>query len=215
MIKIIFNIGLFLSYIYPIWLHKKVFHLKTFLYSGWYSRYFASFGSGSYIAPYASIINGMEKISIGNNTYIGRHVSLTAWTYYEGINYKPIIEMGNGCSIGENNHITAINKIVIGNNVLTGKNVLITDNAHGKSIYDNMTISPQRRKLSSKGGVVIGDNVWIGEKSSIMPGVNIGKGSIIAANSVVTKDVPEFCIVAGVPAKIVKRCSEHDYLAEF
>ena len=53
--------------------------------------------------------------------------------------------------------------------------------------------------------VVIEDNVWIGEKASIMPGVHIGKGAIIAANSVVTHDVPAYAVVAGVPAKIVKQ----------
>ena len=180
-----------------------------FMYSGWYSRFFALFGRDSYIAPYASVIKGMERISIGNNTFIGRHVSLAAWTSFNGIKYMPIIKIGDGCSIGEDNHITAINEIVIGNNVLTGKKVLITDNAHGRSIQEEMKISPSKRELFSKGRVIIGDNVWVGEKSSIMPGVSIGKGSIIAANSVVTKDVPDFCVVAGVPAKIIKRCSDN------
>ena len=59
--------------------------------------------------------------------------------------------------------------------------------------------------LYRKGPVVIEDNVWIGEKASIMPGVHIGKGAIIAANSVVTHDVPAYAVVAGVPAKIVKQ----------
>ena len=53
--------------------------------------------------------------------------------------------------------------------------------------------------------VVIEDNVWIGEKASIMPGVHIGKGAIIAANSVVTHDVPAYAVVAGTPAKVIKQ----------
>ena len=67
-----------------------------------------------------------------------------------------------------------------------------------------LDIAPDFRPLSSKGPVLIDDNVWIGEKSSIMPGVHIGKGVIVAANSVVTKDVPPYCVVAGIPATIVK-----------
>ncbi|MBR0310679.1 MAG: hypothetical protein IJQ97_07320 [Paludibacteraceae bacterium] len=53
--------------------------------------------------------------------------------------------------------------------------------------------------------VVIDDNVWIGEKSSILPGVHIGRGAIVAANSVVTHDVPAYSVVAGVPAKVIKQ----------
>ena len=98
-----------------------------------------------------------------------------------------------------------MNKIIIGNNVLTGKKVLITDNAHGASDRFTIDTPPMSRPLYSKGPVIIEDNVWIGEKASIMPGVHIHKGCIIAANAVVTKDIPPHCIVAGVPAKIVKQ----------
>lgn len=88
---------------------------------------------------------------------------------------------------------------------MTGPNILITDNAHGASILELLDLPPQVRPLYSKGPVIIEDNVWIGEKTSIMPGVHIGKGSIIAANSVVTHDIPPYCIAAGVPAKVIKR----------
>ena len=92
----------------------------------------------------------------------------------------------------------------MGNNVRLGKKILITDNAHGASSSELLDIAPNYRPLISKGPVVIDDNVWIGEKASIMPGVHIGKGVIVAANSVVTKDVPSYCVVAGVPAKVIK-----------
>ena len=63
---------------------------------------------------------------------------------------------------------------------------------------------PKLRRLYSKGPIVIGDNVWIGDKVIILDGVKIGNNSIIAAGTVVTKDVPDFCVVAGNPAKIIK-----------
>lgn len=68
-----------------------------------------------------------------------------------------------------------------------------------------MEIPPTQRPVYSKGPVIIGNNVWIGDKATILPNVSIGNGAIIAANSVVTKDVPEYCIVAGNPAKIIKQ----------
>jgi len=205
MIKFVFKIGYYLSYIFPYRIKLKVYNLKLFIYSGWWSRYFDGFGKNSYIAPFASYICGMEKISIGNNTYLGKNIQLTAWTTYKGHTFNPKIQIGDGCSIGEDNHITAINSIYIGNNVLTGKKVLITDNSHGMATYEQLVVPPVDRNLHSKGVVVIEDNVWIGEKASILPGVHIGKGAIIAANSVVTKDVPAFCVAAGIPSIVIKK----------
>lgn len=62
---------------------------------------------------------------------------------------------------------------------------------------------PQKRPITSKGPVIIGDNVWIGDKATILPGVTIGDGAVIAANAVVTENVPEFSVVAGIPAKVI------------
>ena len=73
---------------------------------------------------------------------------------------------------------------------------------------ENIDISPIKRELSSKGGIVIGNNVWIGDKCTILSGVSIGDGCIIAANSVVTQNVPSYTVVAGVPAKIIKQLSD-------
>jgi acetyltransferase-like isoleucine patch superfamily enzyme len=118
--------------------------------------------------------------------------------------FTPSITIGDNCSIGEYCHITSINSITIGNGVLTGRWVTITDNSHGSSSLEEFYIQPSKRKLYSKGSVVIEDNVWIGDKVTILPGVHIGYGSIIGANAVVTKDVPANCVVGGNPAKIIK-----------
>ena len=88
---------------------------------------------------------------------------------------------------------------------MTGKWVTITDNQHGGTDYESLNIMPSKRLLKSKGAVVIGDNVWLGDKVSVLPGVTIGEGAIVAANSVVTHDVPPFCVVAGCPAKVVRK----------
>lgn len=110
-------------------------------------------------------------------------------------------------------------KILIGNDVIIATNVRIFDN-------NNHPTSPTQREMMSHNDfygelwtwkyaehkpVVIGDNVWIGEFSAILKGVTIGKGSIVASHSVVTKDVPPYVIVAGNPARVVKRLEEGSF----
>lgn len=156
-------------------------------------------------------LKGTEKIEVGSFTKIGKDAVLTVWDRHT--NKTPCstrISIGDRCNIGEFCHITAINSITIGNDVLTGRWVTITDNSHGTTTLIDMKTPPLNRKLVSKGPVVIEDNVWIGDKATILPGVHIGKGCVIAANSTVTKSVPAYCVVAGSPATIVKMCSKNE-----
>ena len=173
--------------------------------SYWVRRHFAHC-SNNVLLGKRPVLHGMKCISIGDSTFIGDYVTLTAWPE-SAVSHETGIVIGSGCSIGDFNHISAINRIVIGNNLLTGKWVSIIDNSHGLSDYDNLKLPPLERNVTSKGPIVIGDNVWIGDKVSILPGVNIGDGAVIGANSVVTKDVPPYTIVAGVPAQIKKQSS--------
>lgn len=85
----------------------------------------------------------------------------------------------------------------------------ITDNSHGNTDIDNLKLKPIDRKIFSKGPVIIGNNVWIGDKATILPNVTIGDGAVIAANAVVTKDVPAYCVAAGNPAKIIKKANSN------
>lgn len=84
------------------------------------------------------------------------------------------------------------------------ENVTITDNSHGYITKNETHTPPLKRPLYSKGPVIIGKNVWVGDKATILPNVNIGDGAIIGANAVVTKDVPPYSVAVGNPAKIVK-----------
>ena len=121
------------------------------------------------------------------------------------MNFSPSIIIGDDCLIGEYNHITACNKITIGDGLLTGRYVYIGDNSHGELSWEFASVPPLQRPLISKGEVIIGKNVWIGDKATVLSGVQIGNNVIVAANSVVTKDVPSNTIVAGVPAIVVKQ----------
>lgn len=117
------------------------------------------------------------------------------------------LEFGENCIIGDNCQISAGGKIEIGDNLLMARNVYISDISHGEyntiNYKSSANIPPNERPLIIR-EIKIGDNVWIGANVSILSGVNIGSGSIVGANSVVTKDIPANCIVAGVPAKIIK-----------
>ena len=157
-------------------------------------------------------INCPECITIGDDTWFGEGAFLTAWDYFDCVidgkphrqHFNPSIVIGRNCHFGYQNHITCTNHISIGDNLLTGKWVTITDNSHGNSTLEQMKIDPLKRPIVSKGPVSIGNNVWIGDKATILPNVTIGDGAIIAANAVVTKNVPPYTVVAGNPAQIIK-----------
>ena len=169
-----------------------------------------SLGSGSYVSRSCSFQGeGERRIYIGDNTIIGSHCILGCWQHYRKETHEPIIEIGNNCMISAYCQISAINGVEIGNHVLIGHFVYISDNNHGEAILSSMKLPPMERPLASKGPVVIGNNVWIGDKASILGGVTIGECSIIGANAVVTHDVPPYSVVGGVPAKIIiSRLSE-------
>ncbi|MBQ8066239.1 MAG: acyltransferase [Prevotella sp.] len=150
-------------------------------------------------------LEGLRYISVGDKTFIDSGVQLTAWDAHNGNRYTPSIVIGDRCAIRNNAHITAIDSITIGNDLMTGTNVLITDNSHGQSTREHMSLPFNKRPLYSKGPVVIGNNVWLGNNVCVMPGVTIGDGAIIGANSVVTHDVPAYAVAAGIPAKVIKQ----------
>lgn len=133
---------------------------------------------------------------------------LGAWKQYREQIFNPLIKIGNNCHFGEFNHITAINKVIIGDGLLTARDVFIGDNSHGGLSEELRDIPPVQRPLESKGDIIIGKNVWLCDKVSILPGVIIGDNVIIGANSVVTRDIPSNSIAVGVPAKVVKQLPE-------
>jgi acetyltransferase-like isoleucine patch superfamily enzyme len=165
---------------------------------------FKGFGTNSQL-PQVLIIKNPGYITIGDNFSSLYNLRIEAWDEYRGDKFDPEIIIGDNVIMNTDCHIGCINKIVIGNNVLMASRVYISDHSHGRINAQELNIIPTRRKLFSKGPVIIGDNVWVGEGVCIMPGVTIGANSIIGANAVVTKDIPPNVVVAGIPAVIIKK----------
>lgn len=167
---------------------------------------FNRLGIDSYIPSPRKIYNP-KYISIGNNFTALHNTRLEAFSEYYGQVYSPKIIIGDNVSLNSDCHIGCIDKVFIGNNVLIASRVFISDHSHGETSIDSISLPPYLRPLTSKGPIVIEDNVWIGEGVCILSGVTVGTNSIIGANSVVTKDIPPNSVAAGIPAKIVKRIS--------
>ena len=207
MIKFLSIVFRVFSFLYPYKLHCKLQSTRNVFYTLWIKNFLGSIGEHSRINYPCSLQGGGQKnISIGDNTTIASTSILGCWTKYGKQSFpNASITIGNHCSIGEYNHITACNKITIGDGLLTGRYVIISDNSHGGLSEEEANIQPSLRELKSKGEVVIGNNVWLGDKVAVLSGVHIGNNVIVAANAVVTKDLPDNCVAAGVPAKVVKQ----------
>jgi len=147
------------------------------------------------------------KIDGPQNIYIGKNVLIQYKTWLGAL---PLTGLGkcsltikDGSRIGNFNHIYATFEITIGENVLIADKVYITDNLHS---YENVNIPINNQPIKQTQKVQIGDGAWIGENVCII-GACVGKQSVIGANSVVTKYIPDYCVAVGAPARIIKRYS--------
>lgn len=193
----------FLSYIFTIKFKSRLFHFHQVVYFFWIKRYFKSLGKAKFMLPL--YLEKPEYITIGNHTTIGRRTLLCVHRTSE--DSKAEIVIGDNCSIGDDCNIQCCNHIYIENGVLLGRKVMINDTSHGTFDKEQLLIPPVKRPIVSKGPIVIEENVWIGEMVCILGNVHIGKGSIIGAGSVVTKDIPNYSLAVGNPAHVVKSIS--------
>lgn len=144
-------------------------------------------------------IRGGRNIEVGNDTTINKY----AWLDALPVTGCDTVELriGNRVRIAFNLHIIASHRIIIGDNVNMANAVYISDNSHG---YEDINLAPRDQPVKQLNDVIIGEDSWIGEHVVIL-GVSIGKHCVIGSNSVVTHDVPDYCVVAGAPARIIKR----------
>lgn len=158
----------------------------------------------------SAFIRGLSHVEFGEHFRAGRHFWLEAVIADGERRYSPRISIGNNVIVNDDVHIAATNYISIGDNVLMASRIFISDHNHGSyqdSGASDPEVPPRLRVVSSDKRVIIEDNVWIGEMVSVLPGVVIGRGSVIGGNSVVTRSIPAHSIAIGNPARVIKRFS--------
>jgi acetyltransferase-like isoleucine patch superfamily enzyme len=159
-----------------------------------------------YLGPGCRVL-GARCVSFGRGIYAERNLWLEAVTSYRTQCFQPHIVIGDEVCFSDGVHISSIASVAIGSGCLFGSKIYVSDHNHG--IYRGEQQSrpdepPAHRLLGGGGPVVIGENVWVGDNSVILGPATIGKGAIVAANSVVRGVVPANTIVAGAPAKTIK-----------
>lgn len=140
-------------------------------------------------------------VTIGRNTVIGQRDILCSHSK------NSILKIGANTLIGRDSTISAINSIIIDDDVLTGPHVFIADYNHEYQ-SPKIPIKNQGNRANKGDRVLIERGTWIGTNAVIVGNVHIGKNCVIGANSVVTKDIPDYCVFAGVPAKIIRKYDE-------
>ncbi len=159
------------------------------------------------------------QVQAGKNVYIGKHCALKGKSNIvldDGVTVRPYaqiwsgggtVRIGRGPEIGERCRISIANSLEIGEKVLLSPNVYITDCDHE---YRNIDVPVIEQGIVQKGQAVsIGDGSYIGINTVIVGNVKIGKHCVIGANSVVTKDVPDYSVAVGIPARVIKNIKNY------
>lgn len=181
--------------------------LRVLLNRGWSAVLRAGLGRcGSHFnVDVTTRILGAPQVAIGAHFHATRGLKISVTTPDTS---SPVITIGDHVAINEYVTLAAYDEISIGDHVLIGSRVYLGNVNHGSYGPGDPSlplVPPNRRPLTGSGPLRIHDHVWIGEGVIVPGGVEIGAGSIVGAGSVVTKDVPAGVIVAGNPARIIKR----------
>ncbi len=168
-------------------------------------RRFGKMGRGAcLIFPQGAIYNE-HLIEVGEETIVGPGACLTAgMAPGQVMPTNPVVSIGSRCLIGRGSHIVGHWEIVIGDDIQTGPYVYITDQNH--TYLD--PVEPIGRQWPTEAAVRIGSGSWLGANAVILPGAQIGEHVVVAAGAVVRGEIPDRCVVAGVPARIVRRWVE-------
>ena len=171
----------------------------------------------------ADFILKVQHICVGGGNFIFRHLVKGAFkSCGKNVHFSPInsrfsyhsISIGNDVYIGPYAMFSSIKGITIGNKVLFGPHVYIMGGDHNYREIGQYMFDVKRKRDDDDLPVVIEDDTWIGCNVTILKGVTIGRGAIVSAGSLVTKDVPSYAIVGGVPAKILKYRFSEDQISE-
>ena len=177
------------------------YKLTAFLQGLYYGRVFAGFGRSSVIFKPIVIMNP-GCIAIGERVYILHHARIEAIPRFGSQEFQPSVTIGDRTSIGQNFHLIATGNLTIGKDVLISGNVFISDCSHE---YQTPGVPVLRQGLSVA-HTEVGDNCYIGYGAVIQAGVVLGRQCVVGSNAVVLRgDYPDYSVLAGVPARVVKR----------
>jgi acetyltransferase-like isoleucine patch superfamily enzyme len=163
---------------------------------------FGTLGASSCIAFPVATLYGASSIHIGSGTLIGRSCTLSVgYSPHDANVPERGLVIGDRCVIGARTALTAHESISIGDDVWFGQDIFVSDASHGYQDPD----TPIGRQLGEHQPVSIGSGTWIGHGAIILPGTTIGCNVVVGAGSVVRGEIEDYAVVAGVPAKVVRR----------
>jgi acetyltransferase-like isoleucine patch superfamily enzyme len=166
------------------------------------ARKFGAFGRGTAICFPVTSLYGERYMRLGTGTIIGPHVTLSAGIApSHELATETAVSIGDRCLIGRGSGIVAHESIEIGDDVFTGHHIYITDANHG---YEDPDL-PVGRQFGKAKPVRIGSGSWIGHGAIVLPGARIGEHVVVGAGSVVTGDLPDYCVAVGSPARVIRR----------
>lgn len=164
----------------------------------WLSLQFKECGVGLIAKPGVRV-NKPKQVSLGKRVCLDRQSSI----FLNQISGKrPIVRIGNNVLIGAYSSIGCSNEVVIEDDVMFAPHVHVTDRNH---TYEDISIPISRQPAVSDGPVLIGRETWLGYGVQVMPNVRIGRHCVIAAGSIVTKNIPDYSVAVGIPAKVIKK----------
>lgn len=178
-------------------LFNKIEHERFFFFQ---KKLYGHLGRNSYIKNSCFVVN-KKCIYIGNHVFIRNYARIEPVTLWKDRKYSPKIIIGNNVSIEQGLHLTCANKVEIQDGCLITPYCSITDIDH---CYEDISQRILEQELDIK-ETIIGKNSMLGTGVKIMAGVKVGEHCVIGANSVVTKDMPDYCVAVGIPARIIKR----------
>lgn len=172
------------------------------------ARCFGAFGEGSSIAFPPGDVIGPQAVRIGRSCAIGAEVSLACGFPAQSFPAvcDPVITLGDRVSIGRGGFVVGLASIVLEDDVTIAPNVYITDHNH---TYADRYL-PIGQQWPEQADVVIGEGSWLGTGVIVLPGARIGRHVTVAGGAVVRGEIPDYSVIAGTPAKVVRRWTEAD-----
>jgi acetyltransferase-like isoleucine patch superfamily enzyme len=179
-------------------LYRDWQRLRTRVFSAMLRGSFGSFAPSARV-QYPLRLDGERRIAIGPDVFIASNCWLAT---YEVDGSAGELEIGAGTRITGYCVLAAAARVTLGRSVLLARNVYIADHRHA---YDDTTRPVVDQGFAGIAPIEIGDGAWLGQNVVVAPGVRIGRGAVIGANSFVREDVGDHCVAVGAPARIVRR----------